>query len=165
MKKADERAGEARFAEIVDTLAEALGSSREEALERIAHLCARLPLSGDAFTAVIRTAQRQRMRRNAVMGVELFRDPAWDMLLELLLIEREGLTVSVSALCFASGVPATTALRHIDWMEEGGLITRRGDFADHRRVLVALAPGVADRLEPFLRELYVDAAVAAAQLA
>src|SRR3546814_1843272 len=45
----------------------------------------------------------------------LFRsDPAWDMLLDLYLAaERNTRPVSISSLCIASAVPATTALRWI----------------------------------------------------
>jgi len=40
---------------------------------------------------------------------ELFADPAWDMLLDLLQAEIAQLRVPVSSLCIAASVPATTA--------------------------------------------------------
>ena len=63
----------------------------------------------------------------------MFRDPAWDMLLELFVAHQGGRQVSVKSLCHASGVPATTALRHLSLLEKHGLITRDGDAQDNRR--------------------------------
>jgi DNA-binding MarR family transcriptional regulator len=49
---------------------------------------------------------------------------------------EQGNDLSVSSLCYASGVPATTALRHIQRLEEHGLIEREGDRLDNRRLFV-----------------------------
>ena len=55
------------------------------------------------------------------------------MLLELFVAHQGGRQVSVESLCHASGVPATTALRHLSLLEKHGLITRDGDAQDNRR--------------------------------
>lgn len=73
-----------------------------------------------------------RQRRNELVGAPLFRDPAWDMLLELFAAHEGGRMVTVTSLCFASGVPQTTALRHLLLLEEHELVTRRSDSADNR---------------------------------
>lgn len=64
-------------------------------------------ISADTVRAVIR-ARRLRAR---YFSEELFADPAWDMLLDLLQAEIAHLRVPVSSLCIAAAVPATTALR------------------------------------------------------
>ena len=77
-----------------------------------------------------------RVRRNESLGTAVFRDPAWDMLLDLLVAHDEGRRVSVSGLCYASGVPTTTALRHVERLETLGLVGREGDPSDRRRYWV-----------------------------
>lgn len=68
----------------------------------------------------------------------LFSDPAWDMLLDLTYARLAGKRVSVSSLCIASRVPATTALRRIGDLVAEGLATRVRDENDGRRVFVDL---------------------------
>ena len=68
----------------------------------------------------------------------LFSDPAWDMLLDLTHARLSGKRVSVSSLCIASRVPATTALRRIGDLVSQGLATRVRDESDGRRVFVDL---------------------------
>lgn len=68
----------------------------------------------------------------------LFADPAWDMLLELYCAHLRQYRVSVSGLCIASQVPATTALRWISTLESQNLISRKPDPLDHRRVHIQL---------------------------
>jgi len=66
-------------------------------------------------------------------------DPAWDILLDLYAAEEEGLHISVSSACVAAAVPSTTALRWLRILCERGLITRRADSFDGRRVFVSLS--------------------------
>ena len=77
-----------------------------------------------------------RMKRNTVIGAPIFRDPGFDMLLELFAIDQRGLRISVTSLCYASGVPMTTALRHLHQLERHGLLVREGDLHDNRRSYV-----------------------------
>ncbi|WP_373489216.1 MarR family transcriptional regulator, partial [Blastomonas sp.] len=80
-----------------------------------------------------------RRLRGRFFDPVLFADPAWDMILDLSAARLEGKTVSVSSLCIASAVPPTTALRWIRLMTESGLLERRADPADARRVFTALS--------------------------
>lgn len=68
----------------------------------------------------------------------LFADPAWEMLLDLTHARLAGKRVSVSSLCIAAHVPATTALRRIGDLVKSGLVTRIKDENDGRRVFVEL---------------------------
>lgn len=68
----------------------------------------------------------------------LFADPAWDMLLDLTHARLAGKRVSVSSLCIAAHVPATTALRRIGDLVASGLAIRIKDENDGRRVFVEL---------------------------
>lgn len=58
----------------------------------------------------LRKIIRARRARDDVFGKDLFADPAWDILLDLAIARAENKQVSVTSLCIASGVPATTAL-------------------------------------------------------
>jgi DNA-binding MarR family transcriptional regulator len=68
----------------------------------------------------------------------LFADPAWDMLLDLFVAKGEGRSISVSSLCIAAGVPASTAHRWIQALVRAGTVRRRADPLDRRRVYVEI---------------------------
>lgn len=88
----------------------------------------------------VRTAIRSRSRRLKFFPKGLFAEPAWDMLLDLYFSAIIQYRVSVSSLCIASNVPATTALRWIDMLHSEGLIMRSDDACDRRRHYLSLAP-------------------------
>ncbi|MCC7393677.1 MAG: winged helix DNA-binding protein [Sphingomonadaceae bacterium] len=87
----------------------------------------------------IRQIIRERRLRDEYFVGELFADPAWDMLLDLYAARLEHMRVSVSSLCIAAAVPATTALRWIRTMTEAGILERTEDPHDGRRIHVALS--------------------------
>jgi len=107
------------------------------------------PLSADAVRNVIR-ARRLRAR---YFSEELFADPAWDMLLDLLQAEITQLRVPVSSLCIAAAVPATTALRWLKTLVTQGLFVRRPDPHDGRRVYVELAPDASHALRRYFADV------------
>jgi DNA-binding MarR family transcriptional regulator len=107
------------------------------------------PVSADTVRLVIR-ARRLRAR---YFSEELFADPAWDMLLDLLQAEVSQLRVPVSSLCIAAAVPATTALRWLKTMVKQGLFVRRADPHDGRRVFVELAPEASHALRRYFAEV------------
>ena len=79
-----------------------------------------------------------RALRKRIFNAELFGEPAWDMLLEMYALETSDQRESVSGICYASGVPMTTALRHLQKLEAEGLVEETVDGRDHRRKHVAL---------------------------
>jgi DNA-binding MarR family transcriptional regulator len=89
---------------------------------------------------VVRSIIRARRLRDQFIPGNLFADPAWDILLDLLQAEIIQHRVPVSSLCIASAVPATTALRWIRTMTERQMLLRREDPHDARRVFIELAP-------------------------
>jgi DNA-binding MarR family transcriptional regulator len=96
---------------------------------------------------------RARRQRTRYFSEDLFSDPAWDMLLELFQSEILQRRVPVSSLCVAAEVPATTALRRLKLMVEGGLLMRRPDPVDLRRVYVELSPQTSAALRSYFAEL------------
>ena len=107
------------------------------------------PVSIEAVRQVIR-ARRLRAR---FFDEELFADPAWDMLLDLLQAEIAQHRVPVSSLCIAAAVPATTALRWIKTMTDAGLFRRRADPHDGRRVFIELSPDASQAIRRYFGEI------------
>jgi len=102
---------------------------------------------------VVRSVIRARRLRSRYFSEEMFADPAWDMLLDLLQAEIAQLRVPVSSLCIAAAVPATTALRWLKTMVSQGIFLRRADPHDGRRVFVELAPDTSQALRRYFAEV------------
>ncbi len=101
--------------------------------------------------AFVRAIIRARRMRDQYFQGELFADPAWDMLLDLMAARLEKNRVAVSSLCIAAAVPATTALRWIKTLTDRGLLVRAADPQDGRRVYIELSDGAARALASYLR--------------
>lgn len=90
-------------------------------------------------------------------------DVAWNLLLELLRIEKAAQRVSVSALSISvEDISPTTALRRIRELVKAGHIVRNPDPMDARRDFVALAPESRAALEQYLAQVAKELATAAA---
>jgi len=98
----------------------------------------------------IRAIIRARRLRDRYFGGQLFADPAWDMLLDLMAARLERRRVAVSSLCIAAAVPPTTALRWIRTLCDQGLLVRAADAEDGRRVFIELSEDTAADLEALL---------------
>lgn len=107
------------------------------------------PVSVDQVRSVIRA----RRLRSRFFAEQLFADPAWDMLLDLLQAELAQMRTPVSSLCIAAAVPATTALRWLRTMVDQKLFVRRADPHDGRRVFVELAPETSLALRGYFAEV------------
>jgi hypothetical protein len=101
--------------------------------------------------AQVRAIIRARRMRDHFFKSDLFADPAWDMLLDLMAARLEQQKVAVSSLCIAAAVPPTTALRWIKTLSEQGLFVRVADAEDGRRVFIELSDEAAADLEAYLR--------------
>ena len=95
---------------------------------------------------------RERLRRNHHFDAALFADPAWDMMLDLFIAEAEGRETPVMNLCLSSQVPETTTLRWVKTLEHAGIVIRRKDEHDQRRVLIRLSSEAAKSLAAYLDE-------------
>lgn len=98
----------------------------------------------------IRAMIRLRRLRDRFFDSELFADPAWDMLLDLMAARLERTKVSVSSLCIAAAVPPTTALRWIKTMTDQKLFKRVQDPHDARRVFIELGDEAAAGMRRYL---------------
>ena len=100
-----------------------------------------------------RATQRRRILRRQLLGSEeLFGEPAWDMLLDLFVNEREGKRLSMSSLCTAAAIPESSAMRLAQRLCDAGLLVRLPDPADGRRSFMKIAPETAHRLRAYFAE-------------
>ena len=102
-----------------------------------------LNLSEDHILSVLLV----RRARTAVLGPNLFSDPAWDILLELYAAKLGGRRMSVSDLVRATETPRSTAERWLAELENRGLITIRTNPDDRASGLVKLTSDGASRME------------------
>jgi DNA-binding MarR family transcriptional regulator len=63
-----------------------------------------------------------RRARNAIIGENLFSDPAWDILLELYAAKLGRRDVSLAELATAIGIPSSTSNRWVAALEERALL-------------------------------------------
>jgi hypothetical protein len=109
----------------------------------------------------VRQIIANRLSRSRYFDPALFGDPAWDMLLDLTAAHSEGARVSVTSLCIAAAVPATTAPRWITQMVESGIFLRVPDPADKRRAFIALSDKALAAMSGYFASLRVPVLQAA----
>lgn len=113
------------------------GAGRDTIVQTVSFSPARATRS---HLALARKTYAMRRKRAAIFGdVDLFGEPAWDILLDLFIAHGEDKQVSVSSACIGSATPATTGLRWLAVLADQGLILRESDPQDQRRVLVRLS--------------------------
>ena len=85
-----------------------------------------------------RNLHRERSRRASYLPVELFGEPAWDILLDLAYAAKANELRSIKAACLSSHAPEATALRYIEQLLRFGLVERIADKTDRRRKFLRL---------------------------
>ena len=93
---------------------------------------------GEIFAGLARDEINERHARRKQFGVDLFGEPAWEMLLNLYIAKVDGKPLATKAVLAASGAPTTTALRHLSVLELKGLIARNTSEKDQRVILIEL---------------------------
>ncbi len=109
----------------------------------------------------VRRVIAAREARARFFNADLFSDPAWDMLLDLTAAHAENARVSVTSLCIAARVPATTALRWVNQMVDCGIFERVADDLDRRRAFIRLSNGSVDAMSRYFAEVELPLAQAA----
>ena len=101
----------------------------------------------------VRELIRRRRARDNFFPADYFADPVWDMMLYLYAAYYESQPVSVSSLCIAAAVPATTGLRSIKSMTDSGVFVRTRDASDGRRVYIDLSDETRLKLDVYFDTL------------
>lgn len=111
------------------------------ALDALTRLAARIAApNAVALMHPVDAEMRLRRRREQVFSIDYFGDPAWDILLELERSQRVGTRLAVTDIGIEPRIPLTTVLRYLARLERDGLISRRVDPGDRRRIFVSLTP-------------------------
>jgi DNA-binding MarR family transcriptional regulator len=116
----------------------------DEASRRVALTCQRPGLTNDMpsqrcdYLLKVRAILQERKARKQVFGASYVDDPAWAIMLDLFEAYLTQQTRSVKSVAIASGVPSTTAFRHLAQLEAEGLLEKRSDVCDKRRILVQM---------------------------
>ncbi|OYW85401.1 MAG: hypothetical protein B7Z20_09190 [Sphingobium sp. 32-64-5] len=117
--------------------------------------------AGGVTAQQVRAVLRLRRLREQVLPADIFADPAWDILLDLMAARLENARVSVSSLCIAAAVPPTTALRWIRQLTERELLERQADPDDGRRIFIALSDKGVAAVTRWFEESYSHMLIAA----
>jgi DNA-binding MarR family transcriptional regulator len=107
----------------------------------------------ESLVAVATRLYAMRRHRNQVLGVSLFSEPAWDILLDLFISHHAGRQLSVSAVCIGACAPSATALRYLAILQEVGLVVRIRDESDGRRSYIHLSAAGRQRMSELLTQL------------
>ena len=99
---------------------------------------------------ILETLIKSLKERSRVFGDGLVGDPVWEMLLDLAIAQERGEAVSTTSLCIGARIATTTGLRRIDELERMGMIKRKADTSDRRRMMVTLTPLGDERMQAFL---------------
>jgi hypothetical protein len=96
-----------------------------------------------------------RRRRDRMFGdlAGAFREPAWDMMLDLFMAAAEDRPVSKTSAAIASLTAQTTGLRWVDTMIRKGLLQLAPDAGDGRRSLIELTPASHAAMSDYLSEV------------
>lgn len=116
---------------------------------------------GDTQCLVVRKQYVERAKRllaargkiNKLMPRKLFRDSAWDVMLELYIGAVSGQGVYVKQVIIASGECAATAMRIIARLDASKFLIRSGDPLDQRRVVVSLTEKGRNAMELLLQQM------------
>lgn len=105
-----------------------------------------------ALRNALETKRRRQSRRSWLRPQNLFRDTAWDILIELFIQEREGNQLSMFGLCATADIPLSSAMRLTQKLCDAGILCRERDPKDGRRSFVTIAPRISSRMQAYFSE-------------
>lgn len=105
------------------------------------------------YLAKARQLLAARKRLAKIMPRNLFRDSAWDVMLELYIGTAQQIDIYVKQAIIASGECPATAMRIITRLEQSGFLIRKDDESDQRRVVVSLSPAGMAAMEMLLENV------------
>ncbi len=96
--------------------------------------------------------QLRRLRKSH-FGTAQMSGAVWDMMLDLMLANANGRTLSASDLATGAGVPLSSGLRMIAALEGAGLARRSIDERDRRRSIVRLTEAGAGKMASYFDKM------------
>lgn len=95
-------------------------------------------ISSDLLAHRANLLRNWRHLRSEKLTARVSNGPAWNLLMEVYADCLQGKTVYLSSLAASSGMPLSTVSRHVDALEQAGLIQLSTDLVDRRRCIVRL---------------------------
>lgn len=93
-----------------------------------------------------------RRNRDRIFGADLFGEPAWDILLNLMVARFDECGMAVDVLAEAIGHPESTTLRFVEAMSADRLLEHDNQPVDPRKGIVRLSDDAAKAMLAFFRE-------------
>jgi len=94
---------------------------------------------------------RQRRARDRYFGSTLFGEPAWDIMLELMIARIDGREMKISELGAASIAPGIAARQYVEALADAKLVERYEDADDEGDCYLALSSEAARRMAELYR--------------
>jgi len=91
-----------------------------------------------SLTHLARTILEARRRRAETFNPTMFGEPAWELLLTLFVMDREGPRLTIGRLAEIGGIKLTTALRWLEYLEDQALVQRERHPNDARTAFIEL---------------------------
>ena len=107
----------------------------------------------DILLETARALYRERRLRARHFAGSLFAEPTWDMLLDLFIADCERRKITIKSVCIGANVPTTTAMRHLRWLHEQGLVERLSHPRDARSTHVRLTAQAITAMQNYLTEI------------
>ena len=107
----------------------------------------------DILLETARALYRERRLRARHFAGSLFAEPTWDMLLDLFIADCERRKITIKSVCIGANVPTTTAMRHLRWLHEQGLVERLSHPRDARSTHVRLTAEAITAMQNYLTEI------------
>jgi hypothetical protein len=151
----DENANLARARTLLFTATQLTALARDIELDVEAHSPATRLEPSDAVLVELARQIYQARRDRAILPdwSDLFGEPAWDMLLYLLIAAHEQRQVTATNACAAAGAPTSTALRWLHTMQKREIIVWETDPGDQRRSFVRISAAAFADLNRYLRHI------------
>ena len=93
-----------------------------------------------------------RKRRSRIFNEGMFGEPAWELLLNLYVMDQDGPRLTIGRLIESSDLPQTTALRWLQYLQDQDLIVRREHPGDARTSFVSLTNKAREALDLYLSD-------------
>lgn len=105
------------------------------------------------LVAVAQELLATRRARRKFFPLDLFHEPAWEMLVALFIVYETDHSMNVKQLVGCSDAPATTSQRWIDHLYKSGLVNRVTDTEDRRRIDISLSERGCDAMTKYLKHV------------
>ena len=103
-------------------------------------------------TEVARAILEDRRRRERIFNEGMFGEPAWELLLNLYVMDKDGPRLTIGRLIDSTKCAQTTALRWLLYLQDQELIVKQEHPGDARTAFVSLTNKARDALDHYLSQ-------------